>query len=52
MFWEDSWLGGCPLSFQYPALCNVTLTKHISLAMIKEKGWNVIKFRRTLAILS
>lgn len=48
MFWEDSWLEGRPLTSQFPALYNITLSKNISLAMIKEHGWGVIKFRRTL----
>lgn len=48
LFWEDSWLGGRPLNIQYPALYNITFSKHITLAKIKEKGWEVIKFRRSL----
>lgn len=41
-------MGGRSLASQFPALYNITLTKLISLAKIKEKIWSVVKFRRTL----
>jgi hypothetical protein len=33
---------------QLLALYNITHTRHITLAKLKEKGWEIIKFRRTL----
>lgn len=48
LFWEDSWCGGRPLNLQFPALYNITHTRHITLAKLKEKGWDTIKFRRSL----
>ena len=30
---------------RFPALYNITHTRHITLAKLKEKGWETIKFR-------
>lgn len=49
LFWEDSWIGGKPLNEQFPNLYNITLTKHITVAKLKQKGINCIKFRRDLS---
>lgn len=49
LFWEDSWIGGKPLNEQFPNLYNITLTKHITVAKLKQKGINCIKFTRDLS---
>lgn len=48
LFWEDNWLGGRPIAEQIPQVYSVTHSKNITLAMVKEKGWQSIVFRRNL----
>lgn len=48
LFWEDCWLGGKPLKLQFPDLFDLTFSKKITLAKVKNLGWDCIKFRRTL----
>nr|ABA96413.2 hypothetical protein LOC_Os12g04570 [Oryza sativa Japonica Group] len=46
LFWEDNWIGGKPLAEQFPDLYNITLTKKITVANVKQGGIDSIKFRR------
>ncbi len=46
LFWEDNWIGGKPLAEQFPDLYNITLTKKITVADVKQGGIDSIKFRR------
>lgn len=45
MFWEDNWIGGKPLAEQFPQLYRITHTQHITLAKVKERGWDDMTFR-------
>nr|CAE04469.3 OSJNBa0029L02.10 [Oryza sativa Japonica Group] len=46
LFWEDNWIGGKPLAEQFRDLYNITLTKKITVADVKQVGIDSIKFRR------
>lgn len=48
LFWEDCWLGSKPLNLQFPDLYDLTFSKKITLAKVKNLGWDCIKFKRTL----
>jgi hypothetical protein len=43
-----SWIGGRPLTEQFPIMCNVTLSKNVLVAKVIEKGLEWLKFRRAL----
>jgi hypothetical protein len=47
-FWEDVWLGGTPLSHQYPALYNITQHKNVLVSTVFATEPINISFRRGL----
>ena len=47
-FWEDSWLGGMPLSLQYSSLYNIVQRKNVLVASVLGAAHPNVAFRRAL----
>ena len=47
-FWEDTWLGGSPLSQQYPSLYSIIQRKDVLVQSVLVETQPNIAFRRTL----
>ena len=47
-FWEDTWLGGTPLSTQYPTLYNIVQRRNVSVQSVLGETHPNIAFRRAL----
>jgi hypothetical protein len=48
LFWEDKWVNNTPLSVQFPRLYHLSFQKGFTMRKLKQDGWDIIKFRRTL----
>src|SRR5664279_197536 len=47
-FWEDPWLGGTPLSLQYPILYNIVRRKNVTVFDVLSQNPPNVTFRRNL----
>jgi hypothetical protein len=48
LFWEDKWVNDAPLSVQFPRLYHLAFHKGFTVKRLKQHGWGMIQFRRTL----
>jgi hypothetical protein len=48
LFWIDKWVNSSPLSIHFPKLYHLTFQKEITVSKVKNEGWGVVRFRRTL----
>ena len=47
-FWQDCWLGSCPLKISHPNLYNITSYPELEVSKAFVNGQWVIQFRRQL----
>jgi hypothetical protein len=48
LFWEDKWVNNTPRSIQFPRLYHLSFQKGFIVRKLKQEGWDIIKYRRTL----
>jgi hypothetical protein len=48
LFWEDKWVNNTPRSIQFPRLYHLSFQKGFIVRKLKQEGWDMIKYRRTL----
>jgi hypothetical protein len=48
LFWEDNWVNNAPLAVQFPRLYQLSFQKGFTEKNLKQQGWDMIQFRRTL----
>lgn len=47
-FWDDTWVGGCPLRIYFPTLFQSTVNPELSVADAHKDGQWMIEFRRQI----
>jgi hypothetical protein len=47
-FWDDTWIGGCPLRIHFPTLFQSTVNPELSVADAHKDGQWMIEFRRQI----
>jgi hypothetical protein len=48
LFWEDNWVNNAPLAVQFLRLYQLSFQKGFTVKNLKQQGWDMIRFRRTL----
>jgi hypothetical protein len=48
LFCEDKWVNNTPCSIQFPRLYHLSFQKGFIVMKLKQEGWDMIKYRRTL----
>jgi hypothetical protein len=48
LFWEDKWVNNAPLAVQFPRLYQLSFQKGFTVKVLKQQGWSMIQFTRTL----